>query len=216
MKFYRILFPVYNFMRTFFRLKKKIKGTGNRFLFSNVFTSKSQFEIVGNGNVISFGSSSKIGNTKVYILGNNNTIAIGENCRILGSKLWIEDNNCVIKIGNNCSIEYAQFNVTEDNSSITMGDDCFVSYDIDIRTGDSHSIIDTETDKRINYAKNVVIGNHVWILAKVTILKGVTIGNNIILGKNSIITSDCPSNTLVAGIPAKIIKWNIDWKKERI
>jgi acetyltransferase-like isoleucine patch superfamily enzyme len=38
------------------------------------------------------------------------------------------------------------------------------------------------------------------------ILSGVRIGKNAILGSNSVITSDVPENTVVAGIPARIIK----------
>ena len=50
------------------------------------------------------------------------------------------------------------------------------------------------------------IGNNVWIADKVTILGGVTIGDNVIIGAGSIVNHDVPSNCIVAGIPAKIIK----------
>ena len=56
-----------------------------------------------------------------------------------------------------------------------------VSKDVSIRTGDSHSIIDLKTKKRINFGKDVVIGNHVWLGLNTSILKGVRIGNNSIV-----------------------------------
>lgn len=87
---------------------------------------------------------------------------------------------------------------------------------IELRTGDSHSIIDNETKKRINLAQNILIENHVWIGAHSIILKGVNIKSNTIIRTNSLVTKSIPSNCIAAGIPAKIIKNNIDWIRERI
>ena len=52
----------------------------------------------------------------------------------------------------------------------------------------------------------VEIGNNVWIGDKATILAGVVIGDNVIVAANSVVTKSVPSNTIVAGSPAKIIK----------
>lgn len=55
-----------------------------------------------------------------------------------------------------------------------------------------------------------IIGNHVYIGAGAKILGNVKIGNDVIIGANSVVVKDVPSNSVVAGIPAKIIKSNID------
>ncbi|MDE7192107.1 MAG: sugar O-acetyltransferase, partial [Clostridia bacterium] len=52
----------------------------------------------------------------------------------------------------------------------------------------------------------VKIGNNVWIGAHATILSGVTIGDNAIIAAGAVVTKDVPQNTVVAGVPAKIIK----------
>ena len=52
----------------------------------------------------------------------------------------------------------------------------------------------------------IIIGNNVWIGDKATILGGVTIGDNVIVAANAVVTHDIPSNSVVAGVPAKIIK----------
>jgi maltose O-acetyltransferase len=55
-------------------------------------------------------------------------------------------------------------------------------------------------------AKPVHIGNDVWIGGNVTILPGVTIGNNVVVAAGAVINKDVPDNTLVGGVPAKVIK----------
>jgi len=52
----------------------------------------------------------------------------------------------------------------------------------------------------------ITIGDDVWISAGVTILRGVSIGCGSIVAAGSIVTKDVPSNVVVGGAPAKIIK----------
>ena len=51
-----------------------------------------------------------------------------------------------------------------------------------------------------------VIGNNVYISAGSRILGNIKIGNNVIIGANSVVIKDVPDNSIVAGVPAKIIK----------
>ena len=51
-----------------------------------------------------------------------------------------------------------------------------------------------------------VIGNNVYISAGSRILGDIKIGNNVIIGANSVVIRDVPDNSIVAGVPAKIIK----------
>jgi acetyltransferase-like isoleucine patch superfamily enzyme len=92
----------------------------------------------------------------------------------------------------------------------------YVLFDIEIRTGDSHSILDM-SGNRINPSSNVVIGNHVWVGSRVIILKGAQISDFSIIGAGSIVSGEFPdTNVILAGVPAKIVKDNINWKRERI
>lgn len=59
--------------------------------------------------------------------------------------------------------------------------------------------------------KAATIGDNVVIGAGARIIGGVKIGNNVIIGANAVVTKDFPDNCVIAGVPAKIIKWrNID------
>lgn len=52
------------------------------------------------------------------------------------------------------------------------------------------------------------IGDNVTIYCGAKVLGGITIGNNVIIGANAVVVKDVPDNCVVAGVPAKIIKYN--------
>jgi len=60
-----------------------------------------------------------------------------------------------------------------------------------------------------------VIGDNVLIGAGAKILGGVSIGNNVVIGANAVVINDLPDNCVAVGVPAKIIRKNIDIKVYR-
>jgi len=54
--------------------------------------------------------------------------------------------------------------------------------------------------------KGIKIGKNCWIGAKVTILDGVTIGDNCVVAAGAVVTKSMPKNTVIGGIPAKVLK----------
>ena len=67
-----------------------------------------------------------------------------------------------------------------------------------------------ETNKRIDEqgvsTHQVVIGDDIWIGTNAVVLSGVTIGNHCVVAAGAVVTKDVPPHSLVAGVPAKIIK----------
>ena len=59
---------------------------------------------------------------------------------------------------------------------------------------------------RVIMTKEIHIKKNAWIGARVNILPGVTIGENAIIGTGSVVTKDVPDNSVVVGVPAKIVK----------
>ncbi|MBH0057940.1 CatB-related O-acetyltransferase [Pseudoalteromonas sp. SWXJZ94C] len=57
------------------------------------------------------------------------------------------------------------------------------------------------------FEKKLSIGNDVWIGANSTIIRGVVISNGAIIGANSVVTKDVPAYAIVAGCPAKLVKF---------
>lgn len=60
----------------------------------------------------------------------------------------------------------------------------------------------------------VIIGNDVWIGARVIILDGIRIGDGAIIGAGSVVTKDIPDYAIVGGVPAKLIRYR--FSKEQI
>lgn len=91
----------------------------------------------------------------------------------------------------------------QDQGGIEIGDDVLIGPQTIIATLNH----DPDPEKRGGmFAKSVKIGNKVWLGARVTICPGVTIGDGAIVAAGAVVTKDVPPRTVVAGVPAKIIK----------
>lgn len=166
-------------------------------------------------NTIIFHKGGFIRNTTIHIRGNNNIIEIGENTCIKDGDIYIEDDNNNIVIGNGTNLCGKIHLACTEGTKIHIGNDCLFSSEIVFRTGDSHSIVDV-SGNRTNFAADIIIGDHVWVGYRVLVNKGVTVPSNTVIGTGSVLTKTIDeSNTVVAGVPAKIVKRNINWKHER-
>lgn len=113
------------------------------------------------------------------------------------------DYGCNISIGENF---FANFNLTIlDEAPVTIGDNAFIGPNVSIYTA-CHPLDAAERNTRQEWAEPVTIGDNVWIGGSATICPGVTIGDNVVIGAGSVVTRDIPSDVVVAGNPAKIIK----------
>lgn len=152
----------------------------------------------------------------IFINGNHNRLIIEENCVLKNLTVWIEDDANEVYIGKNTLIYGATKLSCIEGKRITIGENCMFSDGIDIRTGDSHSILNKE-GKRINASKDVVFSNHIWIGHDVTVLKGVCVAKDSILATKSVVTKAFTQEGIVlAGNPAKIVKENINWDVARL
>lgn len=126
------------------------------------------------------------------------------------------NNEIIIKDGTCFSVESGHFASTE-GGKIIIGDNCLFSTNIEIRNGDSHSIIDCENNNRLNHASDVEISNNVWVGANVVILKGSFIPNDSIVANSSVVIGKIfPCNSIIGGYPAKTIKTGVRWIHKRI
>jgi acetyltransferase-like isoleucine patch superfamily enzyme len=109
-----------------------------------------------------------------------------------------------IKIGNNCILNGTMIHA---RNKVIIGDNCMFASTV-IVDNNSHNLSTDATIRRTGKIADspVIIGNNVWVGMHSIILKGVHIGDNAIVAAGSIVTHDVPSNVLVGGNPANIIK----------
>lgn len=90
---------------------------------------------------------------------------------------------------------------------IEIGEKCAIGRDVVIRSYDGHYIL----QPGYKISEPIIIKDHVWIGQGATILKGVTIGEGAIIASGAVVTSNVPAHCIVGGVPAKIIKENVEW-----
>ncbi len=198
--------------------------------------------MTGNGNTVFVDANSELYGSVgqcIYIEGSNNRILIGKNCKIRNSIFFIHGSNNELRFEDNISCYRAEFDLRQDNNQIVVGEgtsfhgregypvhivadegsgimigkDCMLSKDIQIRSSDSHSIVDL-TGKRLNPAEDVVIGDHVWISLGATLLKGTHIPSHCIVAADAVCTKEYKEELcVIAGNPAKVVKWDVDWDR---
>lgn len=98
-----------------------------------------------------------------------------------------------------------------DRGGIYIDDEVFIGPKVNLITI-NHDI--NPFNRNTTICKPIHIEKRVWIGVAATILPGVRIGENSIIGANAVVTKDVPSNTIVGGNPAKVIK-AIDVEKYR-
>lgn len=137
-------------------------------------------------------------------------IKIGEHCRF-NSSSWFNyrglNHSCILQtgtvgakivIGKHCGFSG---NSIVSDAQVIIGDYTILGANASIGDRDGHSTIYNTTPKAI------IIGQHVWIGMNAIIMKGVTIGDNAIVAAGAIVNKDVPANAIVAGIPAKVVKY---------
>lgn len=199
-------------------VRRRVKGRNNRIISRNALLQYCTFDIQGHDNQVVIGGGSVMRNVTFRIRGNGHRIHLGNDVKVERSAVfWMEGDNGTLEIGDQTTLEEAHLAVTENGRSITLGMDCMLAYGIEVRTGDSHSVIDANTSQRINPTADVFIGEHVWIAAHVLILKGCVIGQNSIVGTGAVVTkADGAQGVIIAGNPARIIKQGITWDRKRL
>ncbi len=176
--------------------------------------------IQDNLNLIIIGEHSKLyKEAKVINLQNNkHNIVIGNYTHIRGN-LQIFNYGGKIQIGNYCYL--GENSYLWSGESVIIEDHVLISHNVNIIDSNSHELNHSDRKKGYNeiisigHPSNkgsiitmpIVIKKNAWISFNVIILKGVTIGEGAIVAAGSVVTKDVPDFAVVAGNPARIVKY---------
>lgn len=108
---------------------------------------------------------------------------------IIGNGVWINNNASIIA----------------ECSRIEIGDNTLIGPEFLIVDSDFHDLHPSRRMSGKHITAATIIGENVFIGARVTILKGVTIGNNSVIASGATVTGDIPVNSIAAGVPARVI-----------
>ena len=91
-----------------------------------------------------------------------------------------------------------------DLGGIDIGDDVMIGPNVQLISS-GHPLDPATRRSQITMAP-IRIGRGVWLAAGATVLQGVTVGDDAVVGAGAVVTKDVPPRTLVAGVPAKVIR----------
>lgn len=170
------------------------------------------------------GHHTKIYNTKNIVFGQS--VTIDKHCTIDGfssEKIVFGDNAKIgsfsslsstshfskygkgLKMGNNCAIgQFTEFGAA---GGIEIGNDVIMGSYISFHS-ENHNFSDSTKLIREQgvTSKGIKIGSNVWVGAKVTFLDGCEVGDNSVVAAGAVVNGTYPANSIIGGIPAKIIK----------
>lgn len=196
-------------------LLNKIRLRSSKLVCDDAILIHSTIDCRGKNNLITVCDGAFLDCSQIKITGNNNNVVIGKNVKANNLVIWLENDGNSVLISENTVFTNNVRIACIEGQTVRIGKDCLFSSDITIRTGDSHAVLNSQGE-RINVSRSVIIGDHVWIGQRVIILKGVDIMRDTVVAAGSVLTQcKYKPNVMIAGVPAKIVKENINWDSDR-
>lgn len=156
---------------------------------------------------ITLGKGVYISASSILIADPRGTLSLGNNC-VVKEYAILSVPYGSIRIGNNCSINYFCF--LGGHGGITIGDGVRIAPGAKIFAFEHiHERTDVPIHKQGIEPKSVIIEDDVWIGSNAIITGGVTLGKGSIVAAGAVVTKSVAPYTIVAGVPAKIIKKRI-------
>lgn len=167
----------------------------------------------GKNNKLVISNASKVNNTKIEFYHDNGTCLIGPNSYKGFLRIGSE---CLIIVGARVSCTNATAILTAEKTYAIVGDDTMIATSTSIRCEDAHAIYSVNSGERLNPSRNVVIGEHVWIADHATVLSNTYIGAGSIIGARSVVKGKFPNNSLIVGVPSKVVKKDVAWERPHL
>ncbi len=140
------------------------------------------------------------------IMAQNSKLIINGSSRMGRGVILAIDSDATLELGKNVVVNSNTTIFCSKN--VTIGDNTSISWDVEIMDTDFHRM--TRADAVT--AAPITIGEHVLVGRRALLLKGTTIGDGAVVAAGAVVTRNVPPHCMVAGVPAKIIKHDINWE----
>lgn len=163
-----------------------------------------QCEVLGS---LEFGKTHPLCNHRESLLkldDHSRLVVTGSFSFYTGCRIYV-NRNAILELGSgfvNTDATISCFN------RIKIGHDVAIAEGVVIQDSDNHRVLEDGFAE----SQPIEIGDHVWIGMRAIILKGVKICNGAIVAAGAVVTRDVPENSLVGGVPARVIKSNVSWE----
>ena len=166
-------------------------------------------KILNNRN-ISFGKSVTIGSyceidgyaSEKIVFGD--CVKIGSYSKLLSTSHFSKFGKGLVMGSNSAVGDFTHFGAP---GGIVIGNDVIMGSYISFHS-ENHNFLDTSKLIREQgvTSKGIILGNNIWVGAKVTFLDGCEIGDNSVVAAGAVVTAKFPKNSIIGGVPARILK----------
>ena len=135
---------------------------------------------------------------------NGGTLTLGERVRLVSTVATLEMVTLPgghLEIGDNVFINYGSSLVASNH--VKIGDGCLIGTHVMVMDCDFHRVEDKAWDTA---GLPIILEERVWLGNRSMVLKGVTIGHDAVVAAGSVVTHDVPPRTVVAGVPARVVR----------
>lgn len=188
----------------------------------NIITSPTKFDkniaitIRGKNNRITVDKRARINRLTVLFDCDNGTVIIGPSSKRGFSMSMQLGQDSTVRIGSDVTTTAVCVINAAEGATVSFGNDVMIASGNQFRAHDGHPIFDVATGLRVNPAKDITIGNHVWFGAQAVALAGANVGDGSVIGFGSVVTKTIQNNCIAVGSPARVVRKNIAWERPHL
>ena len=149
------------------------------------------------------------------VRGDHATVFIGPDSEFTAGSLYCGGNSSLVFNGGVVATWNAVVDARNGGSIVAEPDQLWAA-NVYVATDDMHRLADLATGARLNpFGANIRLGRHVWLGRDVTVTGHVDVGDGSVIGMQSMVRGQkIPANTVVGGVPARVLREGIAWTKD--